>query len=260
MTFGGPTVGKAAMFPEDCVQSIVGSDRWWQKRSDPKLCRGALIFAFAPHVDQVPLTLEPVGRNTPTEHGSAVVKVAPLKIDQPIRQTALPVAAMTLHSGEVWAAYRAKKRPCLVLSCASPAVDVSLLKGMPNRATAPACLVAPYYGANRSQERAGYKEAFVERVRHCEYPQFVWDNLPFQGGEESILRLDHLQPIGVHYNAFKFSGWQLTDGAMEVIDEILSWLVWGGVPEDSLIAMYRKDIEAMFGSGHSSEGPARQPP
>jgi hypothetical protein len=97
-------------------------------------------------------------------------------------------------------------------------------------------LVAPYYGAGRNNHRAGYRPEFVERVRHCEYPQFVWDHLPFAGGEESILRLDHLQPIGARYAAYKLSGFRLKDTAVEVIDELLSWLVWGGVTPDSLVA------------------------
>lgn len=107
-------------------------------------------------------------------------------------------------------------------------------------------LVAPYYGAGRHGYRAGYRPEFVERVRHCEYPQFVWDHLPFPGGEESILRLDHLQPVGTHYAAYKLSGFKLSEAAMEVIDEILSWLVWGGVPADSLVAMYRQEIEDLL--------------
>jgi hypothetical protein len=237
------------MFPDDCIQSIVGADNWWVQNEDRKLCRGALIFAFAPHIDQIPYTFEPIGRKDPTDHSSAVVRVAPLKIDQPLKPTDLPVAAMTLHSGEVWAAYRAKRRPCLVISCGNPVVDAALTKGMSSNATAPTCLIAPYYGANRTQQRAGYQPAFVERVRHCEYPQFFWDHLPIDGGEESILRLDHIQPIGAHYKAYKPSPFKLSEGALEVMDEILTWLVRGGVEKDSLITLYRQEIESIFGSG-----------
>jgi hypothetical protein len=233
-------------FPEDCLQSIVGGQNWWVEDTTQQVSRGTLLFAFAPHVDQLPYTFEPVGRTDATRHDSAVVKVAPLKVDQPLKPTALPVAAMTLHEGEVWAAYRAKKRPCLVVGCDHPTVDSNLTKGMPNNSTAATLLVAPYYGAGRNQQRAGYRPEFVERVRHCEYPQFVWDHLPFAGGEESILRLDHLQPIGAHYAAYKLSGFRLSDTAIEVIDELLGWLMWGGVAPDSLVAMYRQVIEDMF--------------
>jgi hypothetical protein len=236
------------MFPDDCIQSVVGSGRWWDEYRDNALCRGALIFAFVPHFDQLPYTFEPVGRADATSHTSAIVKVSPLKIDQALKRSTLPVAAMPLHEGEVWAAYRAKRRPCVVLGCNHPTVESGLTRGMPKNSTAPTIIVAPYYGAKKGN-RAGYRPEFVERVRHCEYPQFVWDFLPFTEGEESILRLDQLQPIGAHYGSYKLSGFKLSNTALEVMDELLTWLIRGGVPKDSLVAMYRQEIEAAFSGG-----------
>lgn len=232
------------MFPDVCVQSILKPNKWWVEDKSYKLSRGALVLAFVPHVDQVPMTFEPVGRSKATEHDSAIVKVAPLKVDQPLKPTDLPVAAMTVKDGEVWAAYRAKRRPCLVLGCESPKVDPAVVRGTPNNSTAPTCLVAPYYGAKRTTDRAGYPEAFVERVRQCEYPQFLWDHLPHVSGEESLLRLDHLQPIGTHHHAFKPLGYKLSADALALVDEILDWLFLGGVDPDGLIAYYRKEIES----------------
>ena len=237
------------MFPDDCIQSIIRSDHWWIKNEERALCRGALIFAFAPHVDQIPYTFEPVGRTDANRHDTAILRVSPLKVNQPLKQTDLPVAAMPLFAGEVWAAYRAKKRPCLVVGCNSPAVNQGLIRGMPKNSTAPTVLVAPYYGVDRTGHRAGYKPEFVERVRHCEYPQFVWDCLPIPSGTvESILRLDHLQPMGTHHDSYKLSEFKLSDDAVEIIDELLQWLIWGGVEKDSLIALYRDGIEAAFAS------------
>src|SRR5262245_2459829 len=103
------------MLPDDCIQSIIGYDKWWIKNERKRLCRGALIFTFAPHVDQIPYTFEPVGRTDPSRHNDAILRVAPLRTNLPLKPTDLPVAAMTLHSGEVWAAYRAKLRPALVI-------------------------------------------------------------------------------------------------------------------------------------------------
>lgn len=235
------------MFPDDCIQSIVGSDKWWEKNAERSICKGALIFAFIPHVDQVPYTFEPIGRTDAERHGSAILRVSPLRADAVLTKSDLPVAAMTLHDGEVWAAYRAKKRPCLVLGSNSFPVDQTLTRGTARAATAPTFLVAPYYGANRSATRTGYKPEFIERVRHCEYPQFVWDHLPHTGGEASILRLDHLQPIGAHATSYKLSDYRLSSGALEILDELLTWVIWGGVPKDSLISQYREEIESIFG-------------
>jgi hypothetical protein len=234
------------MFPDDSLQSLIEPSDWWIKNANKKLCRGALISSFAHHVDQIPFTFEPVGRTQAAEHDSATVRVSPLKVDQPLKKANLPVAAMTLHEQEVWAAYRAKKRPCLVFSSESIAVDKTLTRGKPNHATAPTFLADPYYGIEQNERRAGYSPEFVERVCHCEYSQFHWDKLPIAGGIESILRLDHLQPFGAHHDAYKISDYMLSPDAMEVIDDLLRWLVWGGLPETSWIVEYRKTIETTF--------------
>ncbi|MDE0361165.1 MAG: hypothetical protein OXI74_08370, partial [Rhodospirillaceae bacterium] len=116
----------------------------------------------------------------------------------------------------------------------------------PKRSSAPTVLAAPYYGADKDGNRSGYNAIFVERIRHCEYPQFVWDRLPIGGPKESILRLDHIQPIGTNHNSYELSGFELTEDAIEVVDEHIRWLILGGVLEDSLIALYRGEIESTF--------------
>jgi len=237
------------MYPDDCIQSAIADpSRWWVKQSDSQICKGSLIHAFVPYIDETPYTFEPVGRTDPRSHTTAEIKVAPLAVNQPLKQTQLPVAAMTLHHGEIWAAYKAKRRPCLVLGSVSvPAVDKSLMRGKPNRSTAPTMLIAPYYGATDDGSRAGYTSAFVERVRHCEYPQFMWDSLPIPGGTaESIMRIDHLQPIGRHYKSYNLLGYKLSEEALTVIDEIITWYLWGGVPKNGTIASYRELIEEVI--------------
>ena len=124
-------------------------------------------------------------------------------------------------------------------------MDKTLTKGKPKNATAPTILAAPYYGAVQVG-RAGYSEAFVERVRHCEYPQFLWDRLPSRKPMDSILRLDHLQPIGTHRGSLRIGDVRLSDQALEIVDELVTWLLWGGVDEDGLLVMYREQIEATF--------------
>ena len=235
------------MYPKDCVQSILSNSDWWEKNEDRKLCRGAIVIAFALHFDQTPLTFEPIGRADAERHDEAKIKVGPLKVDQPLKKTNLPVAAMPQHGSEVWVANRAKRRPCLVVGSASKSVNSGLTKGMPNNSTAPTIHVAPYYGVDRDGTRVGYKPEFVERVRHCEYPQFLWDCLPIKGPKESILRLDHIQPIGAHYHSYKVSEYKLSEDALMIVDELITNLVWGGVDEESLIALYRQEIEDTFG-------------
>lgn len=234
-------------FPDDSIQSaVLGDADWWVSNDDNSLCRGALIFAFVPHVDQVPYTLEPVGRKDPTQHGSAEVRIKPLNARASRPSPSLPVAAMPLYHGEFWTAYKAKRRPCIVFSNQSPSVSKSVVRGAPKRNTAPTVLVAPYYGVDQDGKRAGYNPVFIERVRHCEYPQFFWDKLPIGGSTESLLRLDHLQPIGAHHQSYDLSNFKLSEPAMEILDEMLEWLMQGMVHEDSFIAIYREIIEDTF--------------
>ncbi len=234
------------MFPDDSIQSVILPSPWWEKIELPNLERGSLVFAFVPHVDQVPYTVKPVGRLQADRHDSAKLEISPLRMQDSRSREALPVAAMTLHSNELWVAYRAKKRPCLVLGTDTPPVDDRFRRGMPKKSTAPVVSVAPYYGADRDGTRAGFRDELVERIRHVEYPQFVWDKLPISGPQESILRLDHIQPVGTHYNSYELTGYKLSANAMELIDDMLHWVLWGGVPEDSLIVDYRNEIQSVF--------------
>ena len=236
------------MYPEDSIQAAIGPESWWVKDPDSGIKRGSLVLAFVPYVDQIPYTIEPVGRRQPDQHHEATVKIGPLRTQKARRTSNLPVAAMPLHHGEVWTAYRAKKRPCLVLGCGGVAVDRNLVKGSPKRSTARMTMVAPYYGVDQSGNRAGYNPVFVERVRHGEYPQFFLDRLPLNGGpEESIMRLDQLQPIGTHHLSYEFTGHALGPEGMEVIDEYIRWLLFGGVSRNSLFALFREDIAGVFG-------------
>ena len=247
MKFGSHLLEEVKMYPDDCLQNLITQEDWWVKNDENTLCRGALIYSFITHVDQIPYTFSPVGRTEATQHNSAIVKVAPLKVNQPLKQTELPVAAMALNHGEVWAANRAKRRPCVIIGTKGMPIEKSLIQGKPKHTTAPTILVAPFYGIDKNTHRAGYKPEFVERVRHCEYPQFMWDRLPISGNtKESILRLDHLQPIGTHHNSYKLSEFKLSNTGLDVIDDLYQWLIQGGVNEDSLINLYRAEIESYF--------------
>lgn len=65
------------MYPDDCVQSLIHPSTWWIENSRKILCRGALVSAFVPHIDQVPYTFEPLARAEATRHDSATIRVAP---------------------------------------------------------------------------------------------------------------------------------------------------------------------------------------
>lgn len=235
------------MYPDDCIQSIVDPGDWWIQNTENKICKGSLIHSFIPHFDQVPYTFEMKGRTQATEHDKADIVISPLKVDQPLKQINLPVAAIPLYKGEVWGAYKAKRRPCLVIKDPLLNIDHALTKGMPKSSSAPTILVAPYYGADRDGTRAGYNQVFVERIKHCHYPQFVWDKLPIDGATEvSILRLDQLQPIGAHHHSYRLSSFKLSDSAFAIIEDLIKWVIFGGLPEKSDVLAFRQLMQEPY--------------
>ncbi len=103
-------------------------------------------------------------------------------------------------------------------------------------------LVAPYYGAQEGGLRAGYPPEFIRRVERCEFPQFMTDFLPFHRSEESLLRFDHIQPLGRHHESIEATEYCLSDDALEIIDEWLTWIITGFLVKGGLIDDMRKDF------------------
>ncbi|MFH0782005.1 MAG: hypothetical protein V2B20_08660 [Pseudomonadota bacterium] len=236
-------------FPADSIQYLVLElgESWWETSPGSEISCGDLVKAFVPHVDQLPFGVKPSGRAVATEHGRGILDVEIIQVGAPLsRRPGLPVAAMTLHEGEWWAAYRAKKRPCLVVAEPGDQVSSSLTRGMPSRNTVPALLAAPYYGVDRDGSRAGYNPRFADAVRHAKLRQFMVDQLPISGGPvESILRFDQIQPIGFSHQACEKLGFRLTETALGIIDDWLSWFIWDDLPGESWIRELHANLRSV---------------
>lgn len=233
------------MYPDDSVQGLLHPTPWWTLDADLTLKRGRLIWAFVPHVSQEPVGLFVEGRAAdPTEHKKAKFELGPLRIDhKPVATPGLPVAAVPSHSGEVLAVYRAKRRPAVVLSTGGTAVPNSLRAGSARWQSAPSLLVIPSYGAIPDGTRGGWPAEFVRRIQLCEFPQYILDWLPASSsGEPSILRLDHIQPVGLHYNSYELTHWVLSDAALEILGDWLLWLQTGLVPADGIFHMAQQEF------------------
>jgi hypothetical protein len=120
-----------------------------------------------------------------------------------------------------------------------PEISKALRVGGARYQTNPTMLVAPYYGADQGGSTGGWKPEFVDRIRRCEYPQYLWEKLPIGGRQESILRLDHLQPLGRHGESFQLTKFALSPGGVEILDEWIEWLFLGQVPQDGTLEMVR---------------------
>lgn len=213
----------AAGYPEDSVQSLCSS--WWTADTDLKLCRGRLIRAFIPHIDQDPYVLIVQGRGVATEHKSAHLTMAPFNLKSPPPQPAVPVAALTHPAGERQFVYRGKVRPALVLAVEADDIDRQLVSGSARWQVTKTILVAPYYGADRGGTRGGWPPIFVQRIQRAVYPQYMYDRLPIPGSDESIMRFDQVQVIGPARTAIEILPHRLSDEALAIVDEWLNWYV-----------------------------------
>lgn len=227
------------MYPDNLLQSLLGS--WWQEDKGKDIKRGRLIKAYVPHVDQIPNELNPIGRTQATNHQSATYEILPLRVGQQNKSTVLPVAALPANPGERHAVYRVKKRPLLIIN-EGYFIQEELRRGRPKWQTSPTMLAAPFYGVKNNTQRAGFNPQFVERVQKCEYPHYIWDILPIDGGEESLLRLDHLQPIGRHHESIEISDYCLTDDALLILDDWLDWFLQGELETSTILADIRSSL------------------
>ena len=219
-------------YPDDCIQSLI--DDWWIPTEKSHIERGRLLLAFVPHVDQLPYLLVPKGRNVATEHSLADCEITPLDVNNLPTRARLPVAGLPCYDGEVRTVHRAKIRPILVLALPGPEIPKKYSLNKPKWQTAPSYIVAPYYGVDEGTgKRAGYSRLFAERVKHCMYHQFFWEKLPLSGSNESILRFDHIQPMGGHYKSYKLTSWKLSPKALNILDDWLQWHFHDNIPEES---------------------------
>jgi hypothetical protein len=182
------------------------------------------------------------GRTEATDHSSANYRVEPLRPSSPPRDPRLPVAALPLETGDIRIVQRAKRRPAIVLSIGGPEVASALRVGEARWQTSATILVVPYYGVDRGGTRGGWSQSFVDRIKRCEYPQYMWDRLPLSRTRESVLRLDHTQPLGRHQNAYELTPYRLSDEALGVVDDWFLWLLTGSIPSDSALQILREEL------------------
>lgn len=228
-------------YPNDSLQAFTNS--WWVDTKPKNLEKGCLIWAYLPHVSQVLNILSPEGRSSATDHTQAKYKIEPLTKEKMHSRPSLPVAALPSISDGVYTVYKAKRRPALVLCCNEAEVPKELRTGGAKWQTTKTILVAPYYGVAQSGSRGGWNSELVSRIRKCEYPQYMWDKLPCSNNdEESVLRFDHIQPIGADHKSIEMTAFTLSKEAISFIDEWLYWFMHGRFHEDGNLHEIRKEL------------------
>ncbi len=236
-------------YPDACIQSLTGD--WWEKTSDKNVARGSLLKVIVEYPDMKPYRLIPVGRGEdPRQHATANYRIEEFCTGDPMRvESALPVAGLPLRSGESYMVRRGKTRPVVVLAAAGPEVEDRLRRGGAKWQYGQTLLVAPYYGAEADGTRAGWKPEFVSRIQCAEYSQYVWDMLPIGGSVDgSILRLDHIFPLGADAANWTPTGFRLSSDGLECFDEWLCWHITGTLPEGGVLAYARAELPKLKSS------------
>lgn len=248
MTSGNPPSEPNLTYPDLTIQYLLDPSPWWIKEDTQDFRRGRLAWAFIPHWGLEPLTLEPTGRTTPTDHRSASYQLRTLRINEPRSKSKLPVAGTPLLDDEVYTVFRAKKRPVLIISAGGEDIPDELKRGRLKWQTQKSILVAPYFGSERSDSRAGWPDDLVERIKRCEYSQYFWDLLPLEKKPTgSILMMNSIQPVGHHYNSLGWTPFRLSDDALVVMEEWILWLVTGKMKENGTLPTFQEillDYEA----------------
>jgi hypothetical protein len=230
-------------FPEASVQTLATS--WWEADSGASITRGRLIKVITPYPDMKPYRLIATGRgDNARQHEVAAYRLEEFRTGDPIGDvSALPVAGFPLRTGETHIVRRGKLRPVLVLATGGAPIPRELRAGSANWQSNQTLLVAPYYGVASDGSRGGWNSEFVRRIQRVEYSQYIWDNLPIGSSDAgSILRLDHVFPVGSDPANWQVTPWRLSSDAMTFVDEWLSWHLTGGLPVGGVLEIARTEL------------------
>ena len=241
--FGSRRNAVSPTYPEASVQNLTGP--WWETSVGGNLTRGRLVRAIVPYPDMKPYRLVPEGRGEDSrQHTQANYRIEEFRTGEPTPGVSpLPVAGLPLRSGETYLVRRGKTRPAVVVALPGSHIAEHLRRTGASWQHRPTALLAPFYGIEADGTRGGWNPEFVGRIQRAEYSQYVWDLLPVGGSESgSILRLDHLFPIGFDPSNWTPTEYRLRDDALRFLDEWVSWHVTGKLTVDGLLAFTRAEL------------------
>ncbi len=219
-------------YPENSLQGIALAEEVLSEWFVPSatIRRGSVVWAHLPTVSVLdePYTMEALEHGDPEDHSKAAYAIARHRTEDPDTQ-ARSVAAMPPRPDEAHCVYRARYRPALVLAGPGRAPDESLQAGGASWQHAQSLIVAPYYGVGRAGFPGGWDPRLIDAVQACEFPQYMWESLPFADEDTpcSILRFDHLLPLGARGPSIQNSEWALSDEALDLVDMWLGWFLSG---------------------------------
>lgn len=173
--------------------------------SGPSVRVGQIVWAPVPNLEATPMVIE-AERPIPTSHGAARARFTPLDDKHFSRKKIYKLPILSLHLGETeeLLAFRAKKRPCVIVGTSSTLLQDAAEKAVPEHHREERVVVAPIYDLSSEEDPKGFDTVMATRVRHLLYRQFFpiasWTETRtgVQGAlslREGILRFDRLQFI-----------------------------------------------------------------
>jgi hypothetical protein len=157
---------------------------------------------------------------------------------------------LPLHEGENYFVQRGRTRPVVVVGTGGQDVPGAVRGGGARWQTSPRMTVAPYYGTEQ-----GWNPEFVRPIRHAEWPQYVWDQLPCsRDGQSSVLRLDQLFPVGKDdASGCRLTKSRLSEEGLAVLDEWLRWAILGVMDPEGALAGLRAILMESDGAAQTAD-------
>lgn len=135
----------------------------------------------------------------------------------------------TIHSPrlqpyEEFPVVRAKIRPVVLLAPDPPEINIHDLRGG-GRINRHLCLIAPCYSVVDAMSKSKYPQAFIDRTRLLEFPQFMFLPVDACLEKDSLLRLDSIQHV--FHNLLEATQWVLSDDVQKILFGQLTFLLSG---------------------------------
>lgn len=201
-----------------CIQAQVLGP-WWVRDDGKHVCRGRLADAFVPNIENVNRTLEPVDPEHPDDRFSIRELDTNRRHENQLHIRGLPQQ----RGSSIWGMQPYKRRPVLFIGLNG----IPLEKPHKRNRTAKwqytrTYTVLPFYSVNGGST-AAWNPDFVKAIQLAMYPQYLWDRIPNEDSEGSILRFDNVVTIGREPSNYKLTKYRLSDDAMALVDE---WFYW----------------------------------
>lgn len=170
-------------------------------RIDPKLFkRGQLCWIVSPFITQMPQILD-AERYKAEEHDDFKFVLRNADPDNDFRasrERTLPIKYLKLKSAEELLVQKAKKRPAIIISSdldIYPEITTFLKQGGEKHLQEDSLFMIPCYGTETLEDRKGFPQEMVIRIRYLLYRQFFYLPQCTPLAEDSIARLDRVQVV-----------------------------------------------------------------